>query len=335
MCAKLALVQLANGLIQASAADRGPGGDARFHDAAVVLLTLARDQGAFFHAVEEARHVRDRERSCGRRCCCRRGLPVPRRAGCAGRCIARRSGRWPSRSCSACWPRASAVFCRAINAWASSGRAARVAWGRELIATRIVVITMIVKRKKSAPPYAFRSGRSWTSLRKLCGPCVTTMATACATSSGVSTFEGSLGPRPENSVATLPGQMTLTRIPCSRKIFGHARGQALHAPLRRAVEAAAGERVASRQRADVDDVSAPWRIIEGATALETRKTLFRLVLRTRSQSASDFSCAGPKTPMPALLTRMEIGPERRLGLLRPGRSRRRTGDVGEVRKRAR
>src|ERR1700676_2917471 len=49
-------------------------------------------------------------------------------------------------------------------------------------------------------------------------------------------------------------------------------------------------------------------IIEGATALETRNTLFKLVSRTRSQSSSDFSCAGPKTPMPALFTRMVIGP---------------------------
>src|ERR1700675_2211677 len=49
-------------------------------------------------------------------------------------------------------------------------------------------------------------------------------------------------------------------------------------------------------------------IIEGATALDTRNTLFKLVFRTRSQSSSDFSCAGPKTPMPALFTRMVTGP---------------------------
>src|ERR1700694_1641474 len=49
-------------------------------------------------------------------------------------------------------------------------------------------------------------------------------------------------------------------------------------------------------------------IIEGATALETKNTLFKLVFRTRSQSSSDFSCAGPKTRMPALFTRMVIGP---------------------------
>src|SRR5260370_310 len=52
----------------------------------------------------------------------------------------------------------------------------------------------------------------------------------------------------------------------------------------------------------------PRRIMEGATARETRKTLLRLVSRTRSQSASDFSWAGPKRPIPALLTRMVMGP---------------------------
>src|SRR3984893_6273930 len=49
-------------------------------------------------------------------------------------------------------------------------------------------------------------------------------------------------------------------------------------------------------------------IIPGATALETKNTLFKLVFTTRSQSSSDFSCAGPKTPMPALFTRMVTGP---------------------------
>src|ERR1700741_2348116 len=52
----------------------------------------------------------------------------------------------------------------------------------------------------------------------------------------------------------------------------------------------------------------PRRIIDGATARETRNTLFRLVSRTRSQSASVFSSAGPNSPIPALLTRMEMGP---------------------------
>src|SRR5580704_12222996 len=51
----------------------------------------------------------------------------------------------------------------------------------------------------------------------------------------------------------------------------------------------------------------PW-IIVGATARETKKTLLGFVLRTRSQSASVFSWVGPNRPIPALLTRMEIGP---------------------------
>ncbi len=51
----------------------------------------------------------------------------------------------------------------------------------------------------------------------------------------------------------------------------------------------------------------PRRIMEGATARETRKTLLRLVSKTRSQSASVFSWTGPKRPIPALLTRMVMG----------------------------
>src|SRR6266403_510001 len=53
---------------------------------------------------------------------------------------------------------------------------------------------------------------------------------------------------------------------------------------------------------------APFLIIDGTTASETRNTLFRFVFRTRSQSSSLFSCAGPNSPMPALLTRISIGP---------------------------
>src|SRR6266436_4625698 len=52
----------------------------------------------------------------------------------------------------------------------------------------------------------------------------------------------------------------------------------------------------------------PCRIIDGTTARETRKTLFRFVLSTQSHSSSLFSCAGPKSPMPALLTRIPTGP---------------------------
>src|SRR5260370_7021426 len=52
----------------------------------------------------------------------------------------------------------------------------------------------------------------------------------------------------------------------------------------------------------------PCRIIDGTTARETRKTLFRFVPRTRSHSSSLLSCARPKSPMPALLTRIPIGP---------------------------
>jgi len=54
---ELALVELANGLIQTFQQIESRGRDARFHDAAIVFLTLASDQGAFFHAFEKAGHV--------------------------------------------------------------------------------------------------------------------------------------------------------------------------------------------------------------------------------------------------------------------------------------
>src|SRR6202022_900570 len=63
----------------------------------------------------------------------------------------------------------------------------------------------------------FCVGRICTSLMKLPGACVTIAATACATSSGCSIFAGSLPTCGENSVATEPGQIALTRMPCARR----------------------------------------------------------------------------------------------------------------------
>src|ERR1700730_19330199 len=51
-----------------------------------------------------------------------------------------------------------------------------------------------------------------------------------------------------------------------------------------------------------------FRIIPGATALLSRNTALRLVSSTASQFDSDASCAGPKYPTPALLTRISMGP---------------------------
>src|SRR5215472_16099825 len=72
-------------------------------------------------------------------------------------------------------------------------------------------------RQRLAVAHGLATGRSCTSLIKLCGPSSTIMLTACATSSGVSTFEGSFRVLPENSVATLPGQTRVTRIPKPRR----------------------------------------------------------------------------------------------------------------------
>ena len=49
-------------------------------------------------------------------------------------------------------------------------------------------------------------------------------------------------------------------------------------------------------------------IIPEATALLVRKTDFRFVFITASQVLSSASWVGPKYPMPALLTRISIGP---------------------------
>jgi hypothetical protein len=54
---KLPLVDFANRFVEAHQEIQARGRDARFYHAAIVFLTLARDQGAFFHAVEKARHV--------------------------------------------------------------------------------------------------------------------------------------------------------------------------------------------------------------------------------------------------------------------------------------
>jgi hypothetical protein len=56
--AELALVKLANRLIEAFQQAETRGRNARFDDATVFGLALARDQAALFHAVEEPGHIR-------------------------------------------------------------------------------------------------------------------------------------------------------------------------------------------------------------------------------------------------------------------------------------
>src|SRR2546425_783255 len=78
----------------------------------------------------------------------------------------------------------------------------------------IIVSTIIVKREKI--PQRFRSGRRSTSLRKLCAPCNRIISAACATSSGRNFLLASCPVAGWTSVATLPGEIRLTRMPCSR-----------------------------------------------------------------------------------------------------------------------
>ena len=56
--AELALVKLANRLIETFEKSKARGGDAGFDDAAVTGLAGAGDEAALFHAVEEAGHIR-------------------------------------------------------------------------------------------------------------------------------------------------------------------------------------------------------------------------------------------------------------------------------------
>src|SRR5580698_4293940 len=56
--AELALVKLANRLIETFQKSEARGSDAGFDDATVVGLACARDEAALFHAVEETGHVR-------------------------------------------------------------------------------------------------------------------------------------------------------------------------------------------------------------------------------------------------------------------------------------
>jgi|SRR5580704_8785104 hypothetical protein len=56
--AELALVKLANRLVETFQKSKARGRDAGFDDAAVVCLAGARDEAALFHAVEEAGYVR-------------------------------------------------------------------------------------------------------------------------------------------------------------------------------------------------------------------------------------------------------------------------------------
>jgi hypothetical protein len=56
--AELALVKLANRLIETFQKSKARGSDAGFDDAAVVGLSGARDEAALFHAVEKTGHVR-------------------------------------------------------------------------------------------------------------------------------------------------------------------------------------------------------------------------------------------------------------------------------------
>src|SRR5215469_5525381 len=243
--AELGFVQIVHRLVELLQEIQSFRGDARFDDAAIVFLALTRDPGVFFHTVEQAGHIgiagnhalgdAATENAVGL-CSAENAQNVVLRAGEATGLqevldlLGQGVGDLEERN-------EDLVF-------EKSG----FAGGRHRLS--LVVITTIVKRKisacRSAPgagsegasveivraargrneepvrqrvavAHGLATGRSCTSLIKLCGPSSTIMLTACATSSGVSTFEGSFRVLPENSVATLPGQTRVTRIPKPRR----------------------------------------------------------------------------------------------------------------------
>src|SRR5215469_749774 len=240
--AELSFVQIVHRLVELLQEIQTFRGDARFDDAAIVFLALTRDPGVFFHTVEQAGHIgiagnhalgdAATENAVGL-CSAENAQNVVLRAGEATGLqevldlLGQGVGDLEERN-------EDLVFEKSGFA----GRRHRLS---------LVVITTIVKRKISAPECPWRwlrrrigrdcsscrneepvrqrvavahglaTGRSCTSLIKLCGPSSTIMLTACATSSGVSTFEGSFRVLPENSVATLPGQTRVTRIPKPRR----------------------------------------------------------------------------------------------------------------------
>src|SRR5256885_10519079 len=189
-----------------------PGsGDPRLDHAAIVLLPFTHNQSALFHSVEQASHVRVvRNHPVAHNPA---GKALRPRSTQDSQYVVLRSGQ-PVRL-----QELFALLCHKIRG--AEKQHGNTLFDRGLVTVdgmrcthgwNIVVITTIVKRKS----YGRRDVLTCTSLTKLCGPCIAIIATACATASGLNTFVASFGPRPPNSVATLPGQTVLTRMPCSR-----------------------------------------------------------------------------------------------------------------------
>jgi len=118
----------------------------------------------------------------------------------------------------------------------------------------------------------------------------------------LSTFEASFATAPgEKSVADAARTNHPHANAVFAEIFRHAAGKTEDTPFGGAIDAATSEGVFAGEGLMLMMSPEPRRIIEGATARERRKTLLRLVSRTRSQSASVFSWAGAKRPMPGVV----------------------------------
>ena len=156
----------------------------------------------------------------------------------------------------------------------------------------------------------FASGRTCTSLMKLRGPCMAIIATACATSSGVSTFEDLFCRGP--------------RIPCNAPGTHRADANSVIAQILRHATRSPARPIWTHNRVPPPaNVFFPARelmlmmspdfrpIIEWHNGTGNQKDTLQIGVHQRGPNpASVFSCTAPNMPMPALFTRIEIGPRR-------------------------
>src|ERR1019366_6769493 len=252
--AQLAAMQFVHGLIQFVQQPESFRGDARLNNAAVLRFPRAGDQSRGFHSVEQASDIRiARDKPPADLAA---GQALFPRASQDAQDVVLRSGEAVGleQGLGAASQGVGGAHKADEDLGFEAGLRIAFRFGGSLHEETILVTTTIVKRNVAAAflcvlcvkrfalqnaksltqrtrrsaektgefvdnagSYGFRVGRMCTSLMKLPEACVTRAATACATSSGWRIFEEFLPPCPENSVATEPGQMALTRMPYPRK----------------------------------------------------------------------------------------------------------------------
>jgi hypothetical protein len=92
------------------------------------------------------------------------------------------------------------------------------------------------------------------------------------------------------------------------QILGHALGQPQQAPLRGAINTSAREGALARHRSDIDDVAAAALDHPRRDGFAQQEHGFQVGVEHGIPLSSEASCTGTKYPMPALLTRISMGP---------------------------